>query len=141
MIENKNESIDAIMSNHANLILDKTASENPANRFSTTSPLLTNSENTLFSRSNYVFGEEKSKTIEKLEEELVSEKRSTHSANERYEIEKKEKIVIQKKYAKLEKKYEQSSQELDLSKYALDISEHVKRNLLHQLDNLVLSTN
>ena len=103
MIENKNESIDAIMSNHANLILDKTASENPANRFSTTSPLLTNSENTLFSRSNYVFGEEKSKTIEKLEEELVSEKRSTHSANERYEIEKKEKIVIQKKYAKLEK--------------------------------------
>ena len=91
MIENKNESIDTIINNHASLILDTMASENHVNRFSIALPLLANSENMLFPGSNYVFGEEKSKTIEKLEEELVSEKRSTRSAIERYEIEKKEK--------------------------------------------------
>ena len=49
------------------------------------------------SQSDSLFGQDRSKDLERLEEELVSEKRKTCYANEQCEIEKKERINIQKK--------------------------------------------
>ena len=95
----------------------------------TQSPSLTDLEKIDFLQPDYIFGENKTKTIERLEEKIVSEKRSTSLANNRYETEKEEKYKIMKKYAKLEKQIKKIARERDLLKFDLKITKHQIRNL------------
>jgi len=82
-----------------------------------------------------IYGVDKTKIIEKLEEELDSSRRSTRSVRELYETEKNEKSVLQKKNISSEKKIKKITRERDILKIELKISKDINRNLLNRLDN------
>ena len=82
-----------------------------------------------------IFGVDKTKIIEKLEEELAISQRSVSSTHRSCERKDEENSLLQKKNVTLEKKNKKVTKERDILKIDLKISENVKRHLLNRLDN------